>query len=112
MTERTGEPGKAGRFLAGLGLAARAGRLRIGAEAVQRSIRAGQAVAIVIAGDAPPPVRQKLAKLSSTRSLPHLIVLDGQQLGHAVGRSRVVALAVTDRSLGRQVLDLAEALEG
>lgn len=99
-------------MLSGLGLAARAGRLRIGTEAVDRSIRSGEAMAVVIAGDAPLAVRKKLERLLNLRSLPYKVVLDGDVLGGAVGRERVVSLAITDKSLGRQVLKLAEEVEG
>ena len=99
-------------MLSGLGLAARAGRLRIGTEAVDRAIRSGEAIAVVIAGDAPLAVRKKLERLLNLRSLPYKVVLDGDVLGGAVGRERVVSLAITDMSLGRQVLKLAEEVEG
>jgi ribosomal protein L7Ae-like RNA K-turn-binding protein len=97
--------------LNGLGLAARAGHVRIGADAVVRSVRKRQARAVVIAGDAPPSVRRRLERLLSSSGVPHTVVLDGDRLGRAVGRSRVVAVAVTDRSLGRRVLELAGAVQ-
>ncbi len=112
MKARIGEREPVRRVLASLGLAARAGGLRIGTEAVRRSIRAGEATAVVIAGDASPRVRIRLVKLADARSLAHRVILDSQRLGRAVGRARVVALAVTDRSLGRRVLELMEELEG
>lgn len=111
MSEVSRPPEAAGSLLNGLGLAARAGRLRVGVESVRRSIQRDEARAVVIAADAPQDVRRKLQQLLSSRSLPHKVVLDGNRLGHAVGRERVVALAVTDASLGRHVLELAEAFE-
>jgi len=112
VTRRSKVPEASGRLLSGLGLAARAGHLRIGTEAVIRSIRGGEAVAVVIAGDTPVVVRSKLERLLNSRSLPYNVVLDGDALGGAVGRERVVSLAITDMSLGRQVLKLAEEVEG
>jgi hypothetical protein len=35
--------------------------------------------------------------------------MDGASLGEALGRGRVVAIVVTDASLGRRILELAEA---
>ena len=69
-------------------------------------------MAVVIAGDAPLAVRKKFERLLNLRSLPYKVVLDGDVLGGAVGRERVVSLAITDKSLGRQVLKLAEEVEG
>ncbi len=102
----------AGRLLSGLGFAARAGRLAVGLDAVRRSLRSGNAVAVVIAGDAPARVRRQLARLESADGPPHIVVLDAERLGRAVGRERVVVMAVTDRSLGHRVVELAEAVEG
>lgn len=84
--------------------------MRIGTEAVRRSIRAGEASAVVIAGDASAQVKRRLARLAGARSAQHRVILDGDRLGRAVGRARVVALAVTDRSLGRRILELTEGL--
>lgn len=94
-----------------LGLAARAGRLRIGLNAVTRSVRSGEAAAVVIAGDAPQSVIRKLERVCTGSTPPRVVVLDGERLGHAVGRERVVVMAVTERSLGGRVLELAEAVE-
>ncbi len=112
MNQTSETPEAASRLLRGLGLARRAGQLRVGVDAVQRAIRRSEAVAVVIAGDAPPQVRRRFQRLLGPRGLPHTVVLDGDQLGRAVGRERVVALAVTDKSLGHRVLELAQALKG
>lgn len=109
---RTSEPEAADRLLSGLGFAARAGRLRFGLDAVMRSLNSGEAVAVVVAGDAPESVRRKLERHVSGESPRQVVVLDGESLGRAVGRERVVVMAVTDRSLGDRVVELAEAVEG
>lgn len=98
------------RLLGGLGLAARAGRVKVGLDSVGQTIRRGEARAVVIAADAPNSVRRKLEALLSNRAIPHSVVLDGDRLGKAVGRQRVVVLALTDDSLGQRVIDLAVAV--
>jgi ribosomal protein L7Ae-like RNA K-turn-binding protein len=99
------------RLLGGIGLAARAGRVKVGYDAVSDSVRRGEAVAVVIAGDAPERVKRKLERLLGARSTPHTTVLDGDRLGRAIGRERAVALAITDGSLGRRVIELTEELQ-
>lgn len=94
-----------------VGLAARAGRLRIGDPAVRRAVRQGAAVAVVIAGDAPRRTRAPLEDLLTSSTTPYRVVLDGDRLGRAIGRERAVVLAVTDVSLGRRVIELADELE-
>jgi ribosomal protein L7Ae-like RNA K-turn-binding protein len=108
----TSESEAAGRLLNYLGLAARAGRLRLGFDAVARSVSGGNAGAIVIAGDAPQSVRRKVERLLAGDAPPTVVVLDGDRLGRAVGRERVVVMAVTDRSLADRVAELARAVEG
>jgi ribosomal protein L7Ae-like RNA K-turn-binding protein len=90
-------------------MAARAGRLRVGLDAVAQSVSRGDAV--VVAGDAPESVMRKLERLVTGNAPPKVVVLDGERLGRAVGRERVVVMAVTDRSLGGRVVELAEAVE-
>ena len=96
-------------LLTALGLAARAGRLLVGLAAVERAVRRGEARAVVIPSDAPDHVARKLTPLLRNGSLLHKLVVDGNRLGRAVGRDRVLALAVTDDSLGRRVRELADA---
>lgn len=110
MSSKTKAPSASERLLSGLGFAARAGRLRIGVDAVGRSIRRGEARAVVIAGDAPERVWNSIVRLVEAGRPPIIKVLDGDRLGHAVGRERVVAIAVTDVSLGRRVVELAKVV--
>lgn len=98
-------------MLKSLGLAARAGRLRIGMDAVCQAVETGRAKAIVIAGDAPGSVQERFGKLGA-EPVPGRVGLGGDELGHAIGRERVVALAITDESLGRRVIELAESVCG
>lgn len=110
--ERIATPDRTQRLLDALGLATRAGRIRIGVEAVDRSIRRGEAHAVVVAGDAPARVQRRIESLLRSTRVPYKVVLDGDRLGRAVGRDRVVALALTDRSLGDKVVELASAVAG
>lgn len=97
-------------MLKSLGLAARAGRVRVGMDAVHQAVATGRAVAIVIAGDAPGSVYKELSARSRIEALPGRVGLDGDALGRAIGRERVVALAITDEFLGRRVIEMAEAV--
>ncbi len=99
-------------MLKSLGLAARAGRVRVGTDAVCQAVETGRATAIVIAGDAPGWVGERVGGRSRAKLVPGRVVLDGDALGHAIGRERVVALAITDESMGRRVIELSEAVSG
>jgi len=99
-------------LLKSLGLAAKAGRVRIGLDAVCQAVEKGRAKAIVIAGDAPSSVHERLSGKLRASPRPGRVDLDGDVLGRAIGRGRVVVMAVTDESLGRRVIELAEAVSG
>ncbi len=99
-------------MLKSLGMAARAGRLRIGMDAVCRAVDKGRATAIVIAVDAPSSVHERLGGKLRSSPRPGRVILDGDALGRAIGRERVVVMAITDESLGRRVIELAEAVSG
>lgn len=98
------------RLLGLLGLATRAGKLRIGMDAVERSIRQGEARAIVIAGDASERIDRVLGRHLRSQALCRKVVVEGDRLGRALGRDRVAVVAVTDAVLAERVLTLADAL--
>ena len=84
-------------------------------EAVSDALGRRRAVTIVLAGDVPDRVSRKLEGrmkgLVERGATSRLKVLDGDRLGRAVGRRRVVVLAVTDAELGRRVWELGRELE-
>lgn len=110
VERRSEKPEAVDRLLKSLGLAARAGRVRVGVDAVFQAVATGRAAAIVIAGDAPRTVFAKLSAGSQTSGRPGRVGVDGDALGRAIGRERVVALAITDEFMGRRVIELAEAV--
>lgn len=86
--------------------------MSVGWEAVRRSVNDGEAAAVVVASDAPQRLMSRLGRLAWGAELQEVVALDGDRLGAAIGRPRVVVLAVNDRSLGRRVLELAREVEG
>jgi ribosomal protein L7Ae-like RNA K-turn-binding protein len=102
----------ANRLQGSIGLAARAGRIKVGYDAVTAAVRDGAAFAVVVAGDAPEDVKNKLERFLTAHDVPFRVVLDGDRLGRSIGRERSIALAITDGSLGRRVIELAKELEG
>lgn len=99
------------RLLGALGLAARARQVRIGREAVEQAIQRGDATAVLLAGDAPRRATERLERLSEARGIASVVVLNGDRLGRALGRERVVSIAVTDAALGKRIVDLARQVD-
>ncbi|MEO5375620.1 MAG: RNA-binding protein [Alphaproteobacteria bacterium] len=75
-----------------LGLARRAGLVVAGYEKVHAALKAGRAGLLLEAGDAAAGGREKLRRLGPR--LPLVDVLDGAEMGSALGRDLVVHVAV------------------
>ena len=82
-----------------VGLGRRAGRVAVGAQAVQQSVQRRRARLLLVAADAAPRSRRELDALAARASLPLLVVGDAASLGRYCGRSHCVAVAVEDEAL-------------
>jgi ribosomal protein L7Ae-like RNA K-turn-binding protein len=91
-----------------LGLARRAGAVAPGTEAVRRAIREGEALLILMAGDASSVQLDKIRTTLNDRSIPRAILGDRNTLGAAVGLAPLSAVAVTNRSLADELVAVLE----
>ena len=94
--------------LALLGLARKAGRLVIGAEESRRAIREGIARVVVLADDASSGHRGKVEAVARARGVPVVGIGSRGELGQALGKGLVTAVAVTDKGLSSKLLDLVQ----
>ena len=109
MTDRAVSPAAAGEdpkksehLLSTIGLCARAGKLVIGTPMVCEALRkAGAVVGVLEASDTSDNTHKKLTdKCAFYRKPLYRLEADGAALGHAVGKTGVVAaVAVTDGNL-------------
>jgi len=114
-SSEAGGPGPAGSTPARpvlnlLGLAARARALAAGTESVRDAVRAGKVHRVILASDAASAQQQKLIPLLSARQVPYHIVLSRDELGQALGRNPVSAVAVLDRNMAQRLGELIAAL--
>lgn len=86
-----------------LGLARRAGAVRMGSDAVRRSVKSGEAALVVLAADASPAQLDKVRRLLRHHEVPHVIVADRNRLGAALGAAPLSTVAVTEPSLADQL---------
>ncbi|MDQ3556759.1 MAG: L7Ae/L30e/S12e/Gadd45 family ribosomal protein [Gemmatimonadota bacterium] len=98
------------RVLEMLGLAARAGALVTGTDAVRRSVREGAVQVVLLATDASPTQRQKLLPLLQARGVESLLRFSRERLGAAVGRGAVSAVGVCNEGFARRIAELTAAL--
>ena len=93
-----------------LGLARRAGRLAMGATAVEKMVRRGRPPVVIIAHDAGENQRRRFASLGTIRGLiPDL--LGREDLAGRLGRSELVVVAVNDVGFVRGLIELGVVAE-
>lgn len=93
-----------------LGLAARAGALVTGTEAVRSEVRDGKVQCVLLASDAAPGQRSKLIPLLDARGVRHYTGFSRAELGRAIGRSPASAIGITNAGFARRVDELAAGI--
>lgn len=86
-----------------LGLALRAGKVKVG-EPLQDAIQRNKVSLAIIATDASPKVRDGMINRLSSESL-YLYYSDKQNLGLLIGRRPVNAIGITDSHLASRIRD-------
>jgi ribosomal protein L7Ae-like RNA K-turn-binding protein len=95
-------PGKT-EALALLGLAQRAGAVAAGTDATRDAVRKGKARLVVLAEDGSEVQRAKVLPLLLERGVPHGTLGSMVEVGGALGRGPVAALAVTERGFAGEI---------
>ncbi len=103
-------PGDERRLLDLLGLAARAGALVTGTDAVRQSVREGEVHGVLLAADASAAQRGKLLPLLQARGVPSRLLFSRQRFGAAIGRGPVSAIGIRNDGFARRLAELADAL--
>lgn len=88
-----------------IGIACRAGRTAVGADAVRAAAGKGTLGAVVVAGDASARARRRLGEAG--RAVPQAGVATRKALGRAVGRPVAALVGITDRELARRIVAVA-----
>ena len=119
MAETTGSGGEGvatelsiRRLLELLGLAARAGAVITGTDAVRRAVREGEVARVFLASDAAAGQVGKLTPLLDARRVPYHALSSRNDLGRAVGRGPVSALGLTNQNFARRAGELIAARPG
>jgi ribosomal protein L7Ae-like RNA K-turn-binding protein len=97
-------------FLQVLGLAKRAGRIRVGTDAVFAALAAGDARMVVVASDAGQNVQKKIRDKCAFYDRPLLRLADRSALGGACGRGQAVVVAVNDPGFAAKLMAYAEGI--
>jgi ribosomal protein L7Ae-like RNA K-turn-binding protein len=92
-----------------MGLAARAGRIISGTDAVRKGVREGEVVLVLLAADASATQHAKLVPLLEARKVRYHLLLSREQLGAAIGRGPVSAIGLADANFARRARALISA---
>lgn len=70
------------------------------------AVRAGARPFVIVAADASRNTHERLLPLLRARGVEHVVALERETLGRAIGRAPVSALAIGDASLADRVREL------
>jgi ribosomal protein L7Ae-like RNA K-turn-binding protein len=89
--------------LALLGLARRAGAVAAGTEATREAVRKGMARLVILAEDGAETQRRKLLPLLQARGVPWEEFGSMREVGEALGRGPLAALALTSEGFAGEI---------
>lgn len=86
-----------------IGLSQRAGKLRSGEFAVEKSVKEGKSKLVIVSGDASENTRKKFRDMCTFRHIPYAEYGTMAELGRAAGRSERSSLSVEDEGFAEQM---------
>lgn len=89
-----------------LGLAQRAGKCIMGEELIIRSIQSNQAKLVILANDTGKQTQKKINDKCKSYNVQVIIGDDRETLGHAVGKTQRVAIAILDAGFANKIQSL------
>jgi ribosomal protein L7Ae-like RNA K-turn-binding protein len=110
LTDRSDAQPAERRLLDLLGLAARAGRVLGGTDAVRKGVRDGGVRMVILAADSSPTQQGKLVPLLTARGVRHERLFSRSRLGAAIGRGPVSAVGIADPNFARRAETLIAAV--
>lgn len=94
------------RVLSMLGLATRAGKVAAGEFSVEKAVKSGRAVLVIVAEDASENTKKLFTNMCAYYRVPFCIYAAKDALGHAMGKEVRASVALTDRGFADAVLKL------
>lgn len=87
-----------------LGMATRAGKTVSGEFAVEKSVKQGTAVLVLIAEDASDNTKKKFTDMCTYRNIPYRLFADRESLGKSIGKEFRACVAVEDENLAKVII--------
>ncbi len=86
-----------------LGLAAKAGRVASGEFTVDKEVKSGRAMLVIVAADASDNTKKKFRNMCDYYKVPIYFYKDKDTLGHAIGKEFRASLAVLDAGFAKGI---------
>ena len=86
----------------------RAGKLRSGEFAAERSVKAGKSRLCIVSEDASDNTKKKFRNMCAYRSIPYMEYGTKEMLGHAIGRSERSSLSLEDDGFAARFQELLD----
>jgi len=99
---------RAQKLIALLGLARRAGALAVGFSAVAQQVRRGERPLVIVAVDAGPGQRSRIARWTPVRGLLDDVVTAGD-LARALGREKLSVVGISDPGFAAGILKIGKS---
>jgi len=93
------------------GLAVRSGNVASGEFAVEKAVKAGRALLVVIREDASRNTEKKFYNMCNFYQVPMFRYGTKEELGHAMGKEMRTSLAITEEGFAKSIRKHLEALE-
>lgn len=96
------------KILSLLSLAAKAGKVKSGDLQTEISVKKGEAILVIAAGDASLNTMKHFKDMCAYRKIPIYVYSVKEELGRHIGRNERAVIAVTDYGLGNRLISALE----
>ena len=94
-----------------IGLSAKAGKIRFGADSVETQIRKRKINLVIIAENSSERTKDKFKKLSEENDIPYIIVGEIDELSKAIGKSNKAIIGIKDLNLSKEIQKISNGGE-
>lgn len=101
------QDGRKSQLLSAISLCQKAGKIKSGADVVERIVKDRKAYLLIAASDASKNSTEKFAQWARTADIPLIICSTKDELGRAIGKDVRSILAVTDSRFADMIQDKA-----
>ena len=92
------------KVLSTLSIAAKAGKIISGEMSVEKAVKIGNAMVVIIADDASPRTKKRFTEMCTYYDVPIYFYSNKESLGHYIGKEFRASLCVVDEGLANSII--------